>query len=354
MTYKFILNHEIIRGRPGLTLYTGNQSAYRFEFSFDKEWDGMQKFITFSDGDNTYVLPLINDSALVPSELLCYPGSFFFGLYATGEAEEIKRVSSNIINVTVMQGAYSNGTKPTEPTKELWEKLVSKSVPIIGDNGNWMFWDFAADKYVDSEKLAVPQHDDTYILNRIDQLEEKNAEKQDLTNRIINTETAADITLADNTEFIFKSSLNSLAVTLPRSTAEPYIASVVFDSGKPATKFIPPSDGIFYQGADCTETDFSPSADKHYTMIFTYDTSQTVCYVSAVPTVASATFKSMLMTDSNLSNEASDVLGADELEPPLLLPLDYDEQDFQSTAELSDIQSESSEITKSDIDTEVI
>lgn len=283
MVYKFILNNEIIRGRPGLTLYTGNSSTYRFEFSFDKAWNGLQKFITFSDGENTYVSPLTENCAAVPSELLNAPGSFFFGIYATAADNEIKRMSSNIVNVTVLQGAYSKGTKPSEPTKDVWENLVSKSVPIIGDTGNWMIWDFAENEYVDTGKPSSPLYDDSVLKGKITRLETQTEKKADKVNRIISSEKKASIVLADNTEFVFTSDIDELSIEFDYS-ADSFITSVVFNSGETPPDVVLPAKPIYYIGTDSGGYNiFTPAANKHYTMIFTYDSDQPICYVSATP-----------------------------------------------------------------------
>ena len=305
MVYKFMLNNEIIRGRPGLTLFTGNSSTYRFEFAFDKTWTGLQKFITFSDGENTYVSPLTDNCAAVPSELLTAPGSFFFGVYATAAENEIKRMSSNIVNVTVLQGAYSSGTKPAEPTKDFWESLVSKSVPVIGDTGNWMIWDFEKNEYVDCGKPSAKLYDDSGLKEQISQLEEKNSAKEDKTNQIISSDTSASITLIDNTEYIFNSEMVELEIE-PDSIEKPFIASVVFISGETPPDLMLPTISTYYLGANCKNYNFIPVANKHYTMIFTYDSVKMICYVSAVPAGGIVMFSANNRNYSGLSYDAPD------------------------------------------------
>ena len=308
MTYKFILNHEIIRGRPGLTLYTGNSASYRFEFAFDTEWTDLQKFATFSDGENTYVSPLINNRAEVPSEFLQQPGSFFFGIYATAN-DEIKRVSSNIVNVTVLQGAYSKGTKPSAPTKDLWESLISKSVPIIGENGNWLFWDFEESKYVDSGKPSVAQYNDEAVNRRITALAEETVKKEDKAVISTLTETSPSITLADNTE-VRCDEITSLTVTIPETLSDSFISSAVFKSGATATTVTVPSD-VYCQGADCKNGVFTPKANKRYTMIFSYDGIMN-CYIAAVPIQTAETQSEDVAEDE--ASVASDESTAEETE----------------------------------------
>lgn len=320
MTYKFILNHEIIRGRPGLTLYTGNSASYRFEFAFDTEWTGLQKFATFSDGENTYVSPLINNRAEVPSEFLQQPGSFFFGIYATAN-DEIKRVSSNIVNVTVLQGAYSKGTKPSAPTKDLWESLISKSVPIIGENGNWLFWDFEESKYVDSGKPSAAQYNDEAVNRRITALAEETVKKEDKTIISALTETSPSITLADNTEFIFTEELEELEISLPQNATEPYICSVVFNSGETPTGVVYTTGSIYFKGINCTGSTFTPTANKHYTLMFVYDSMELICYVSAKPIneiilfSTADTDEASVMSDESTAEETESVTEEPESEP---------------------------------------
>jgi|GEM_PF-5483647 len=177
MNYNFIVNNEIIRGRPDLRLYTGNTGTYTFEFEFDEQWAGLQIFVAFTGNSGTYISKAENNRVTVPRELLVNPGSCRFGVYGTNSSDDIKRMSSNLIELEVVQGAYSDGTAPDVPTPDLWEALVTKTVPIIGENGNWWIWNIEEQGYIDSGVYASQIYDDTVVRQAIENLNSAKVDK---------------------------------------------------------------------------------------------------------------------------------------------------------------------------------
>ena len=178
MNYSFIVKNEIIRERPNLKLYTGNAGAYTFEFEFDEHWAGLQIFVTFSDASDTYVVKAENNKVRVPQELLINSGICRFGVYGTNGSDDILRMSSNIISFEVLQGAYCEGNTPTAPTPDLWEALIAKTVPIIGDNGNWWIWSMEEQGYIDSGVYAVSEkYNDNEIRQAIEAVKSQKADK---------------------------------------------------------------------------------------------------------------------------------------------------------------------------------
>lgn len=107
--------------------------------------------------------------------------------------------------------------------------------------------------------------------------------KADKTTITTSTETTASITLADNTEFIFTAELEELEIALPQNATEPYICSVVFNSGETPTGVVYTTGSIYFKGINCTGSTFTPTANKHYTLMFVYDSMELICYVSAKP-----------------------------------------------------------------------
>lgn len=107
--------------------------------------------------------------------------------------------------------------------------------------------------------------------------------KADKTTVTTSTETTASITLADNREFVFTSDVSKLKIEFDYS-ANTLISSVVFNTGETAPEVILPAKSIYYIGTSCGGyNSFTPVANRHYTMIFTYDSNQAICYVSAIP-----------------------------------------------------------------------
>ena len=102
--------------------------------------------------------------------------------------------------------------------------------------------------------------------NAITQLE-NNAE----TKPTITTLTDTDLTVAmeHNTETRC-GEVTSMTLTLPSTTADDYISSIVFTSGATPTNLVYP-DTIKMIGEGCIDGVFTPAANKRYEVIVSYD-----------------------------------------------------------------------------------
>lgn len=154
MNYFFTINDEIIKGRPDLFLYTGNVGMYNFCFEFNKIWDNLIKFAVFITPETSYTVKLEDNMVGVPSEILTSPTNCSFGLYATNGEDDIKRISTNLIEFEIQNGAYTVGETPAVPTADIWENIFAKSIPIIRD-GKWYLYDIKAEDFVDTGVCAT-------------------------------------------------------------------------------------------------------------------------------------------------------------------------------------------------------
>lgn len=153
MNYYFDVTNEQIKGRPNLRLYTGNVQTYTFSFGFDEHWQGLLKFVTFFKNDESYIIQVINNMVCVPYELLMKPGTCSFGVYGTNGEDDIKRISSNILEFEVEKGIYSEWLAPKVPTPDVWETLFKNSIPkIIG--GYWYLYNPEENRYVKTTTRA--------------------------------------------------------------------------------------------------------------------------------------------------------------------------------------------------------
>ena len=142
--------------------------------------------------------------------------------------------------------------------------------------------------------------------------------KSDKTTITTSTETTANIALADNTEFIFTEELEELEISLPQNATEPYICSVVFNSGETPTGVVYTTGSIYFKGINCTGSTFTPTANKHYTLMFVYDSMELICYVSAKPIneiilfSTADTDEASVMSDESTAEESESVMETSE------------------------------------------
>ena len=132
---------------------TGNVNTYVCQFDIACDIDNLIWFCIFEQGESVIVREIVDNKCLIPQEVLIVPEPIYIGCYATnGKEDDMRRVSTNMLFFDMKQGSYREGTQPTVPTPDVWETLINKNVPIIGNNGNWFIWDIEEYKYVDSGK----------------------------------------------------------------------------------------------------------------------------------------------------------------------------------------------------------
>lgn len=155
MNYLLTVKKDRLLKRPDLIFFTGNAQSYTITFDFDAEWDGLLKFATFTDGGGqTYVVGIEENAVSVPAEILEKAGDCSVGVWATNAEESIRRISTNLIDFRVEQGAYSAGLAAVEKTPDVWEVLFGNSVPKIID-GYWHIFDISKNDYVTTGIRAV-------------------------------------------------------------------------------------------------------------------------------------------------------------------------------------------------------
>ena len=149
-----IRNFEIHNDRLKSVKYpkgvTGNVNTYICHFDIACDIPDLLWFCIFKQGETVYRQIIENDTCKIPQEVLVNTDPLYIGCYGTNANDEIKRVSTNLIFFDVKEGAYSESTLPDTPTPDVWETLVSKTIPIIGENGNWYIFSMNDGKYIDS------------------------------------------------------------------------------------------------------------------------------------------------------------------------------------------------------------
>lgn len=150
-----VRNFEIHNDRLKSVKYpkgvTGNVNTYSCQFDIACDIPDLVWFCIFKQGDVVYRQIIENGTCIIPSEVLVNTEPLYIGCYGTN-AERITRVSTNLIYFDVKEGAYSESTMPETPTPDVWETLVNKTIPIIGENGNWFVYDITSEKYIDTGK----------------------------------------------------------------------------------------------------------------------------------------------------------------------------------------------------------
>lgn len=151
MQYDFnVINDKLVCDKRKTPL-TGNVNTYRCVFQIESNIENLYWFCVFEREGNAYVQPILNGECFIPKEVLLSEGGIKIGCYGTNlKEDDYKRVSTNWVYFNSLEGAYSEASVPEVPEPDLWEELVLKSVPMIGENGNWFVYDMSHGKYVDT------------------------------------------------------------------------------------------------------------------------------------------------------------------------------------------------------------
>lgn len=93
------------------------------EFTFSKEWRGLNKIAQFKQYSNAYNVEITDDQCYVPSELLVGKCSLRIRGYSEDQQDII--ATANELILTCVQGFESGGVPPVPPTPDLYQKLIA-------------------------------------------------------------------------------------------------------------------------------------------------------------------------------------------------------------------------------------
>ncbi|MBQ7985689.1 MAG: hypothetical protein IJ304_00275 [Clostridia bacterium] len=134
---------------------SGNVGTYICNFDI-LDNKGYMWLCVFKKGDTAYKQVIKQGKCVIPHEVLETCGNIQIGCYGVWDNV---RVSTNWLTFDVAEGAYSNATVPQEPTPDVWEELMLKTLPYIGESGNWFTYDIEKETYVDSGVSAIKTYE---------------------------------------------------------------------------------------------------------------------------------------------------------------------------------------------------
>mgnify|MGYP004552250665 CR=1 FL=1 len=98
---------------------SGNKNTYDCGFKFDETWNGLSRFITIIDSNKKVYMDLLeNNEYALP---MLSEGVTYIGVFGSDLAG--KNLSTNLVHVTIGQGAY---TGFEEPAPDIWELYVAE------------------------------------------------------------------------------------------------------------------------------------------------------------------------------------------------------------------------------------
>ena len=96
----------------------------KVQFSFDSAWQGLEKTAVFRANGKTMDAIRIEDSAVIPWELMHSPGCrLWAGVYGTGENGTVQIPTVWVDLGVIVPGADPSGDESADPQKPVWQQL---------------------------------------------------------------------------------------------------------------------------------------------------------------------------------------------------------------------------------------
>lgn len=135
--HKLTVSKDIIEPIP-LIIPSGNVETHELVFDFSADWDGLKKIAVFTRDGTVKEYTIDDAERTVPGDMLAEPGTLTVGVYGyivDGE-KLVKRLSTNIINLVVIKGAYASADPGEDVPPSAYEQLSTKVDDHIADKDN--------------------------------------------------------------------------------------------------------------------------------------------------------------------------------------------------------------------------
>lgn len=102
------------------------------EFSFDEHWQNLQKTAVFRCDGITYTVLEVEDTAVIPWELLRKPScTVYAGVYGASADGAVQTPTLWAELGTVQPGADPSGDASADPTLPVWQQLSSRLDSLV-------------------------------------------------------------------------------------------------------------------------------------------------------------------------------------------------------------------------------
>lgn len=125
-----VVNRQLIISNK--IIYTGKNNVDNFKFSFDDEWLNLNKTLVIIVDSNTYHVPLLNDEAILPTEIYSRNSTVSIGVF--GKIDDII-LASELKKISIHEGAYKEGQAPGNlPTPTQWDLYVEEINNLLNES----------------------------------------------------------------------------------------------------------------------------------------------------------------------------------------------------------------------------
>lgn len=146
---------------------SGEYNIAEMHFEFSEEYEGLTKEAIFSTCEETYKTPILNDTCIIPYEVLQEPGNVLLGVfgYESVDDELQLRYSPTPKYFNVVQGSYKEGNDPSLPAPTEWEHVLELINQAITETNNL---NIAVEKTEHTTTITLTKKDGTTQTVQID------------------------------------------------------------------------------------------------------------------------------------------------------------------------------------------
>lgn len=130
----FCINFNKIKATSLDYLTSNSVEVYTANFSFDETWDGFARTAVFKSPLYSIEMPLIDNSCIVPWEVLIIPGLLRVGVY--GILED-KKLPTGFCEAGVIHQGADEGDPSRDPTPDRWQQILD----LIDTKGDRLTFD---------------------------------------------------------------------------------------------------------------------------------------------------------------------------------------------------------------------
>lgn len=102
-------------------------------FEFCSKWDGLAKTAVFwrTEADAYHAVLDESGGCAIPPEVLTQEGVIYFGVF--GVDSEGNQRTSDVLRYTVVKGVITEGTKPSDPTQDIYTQLLANYAEVLAE-----------------------------------------------------------------------------------------------------------------------------------------------------------------------------------------------------------------------------
>ena len=125
---KIIVNSHSLELQKTTDVNSGEYNVQNIEFEFSSEYEGLTKMAVFSNEDESFTAMIINDSCIIPSEILQTDGTIGVGVYGYSVNGDnlIKRYSPKPVFFNVELGSYQLAQESVDPSSDIITQILAQ------------------------------------------------------------------------------------------------------------------------------------------------------------------------------------------------------------------------------------